>query len=93
MNDIIIRLIPMPSRLKGLVKEDPDGDYNIYIREQDPIETQRETLLHELEHIRRGHLHGGRDVAACEAEAEAAAKRRAPRSADPGRVHEPHRIA
>ncbi len=93
MNDIIIRLIPMPSRLKGLVKEDPDGDYNIYIREQDPIETQRETLLHELEHIRLGHLDGLKEVELCEAEAEAAAKRRAPRSGSPGRVHEPHRIA
>lgn len=46
----------MPARVKGFVKEDADGNYNVYIREQDPREVQAETYLHELEHIRRRHL-------------------------------------
>lgn len=76
MNEIFVRTVPMPYRIKGLVKEDADGDYNIYIREQDPIEVQRATYLHELEHIRRGHLEGLKEVELCEAEAEEAAKKR-----------------
>lgn len=76
MGDVFVRLIPMPWQLKGMVKEDANGDYNIYIREQDPFEVQRETLLHELEHIRRGHLDGLKEVELCEDEAEKAAKRR-----------------
>lgn len=76
MGDVFVRLIPMPWQLKGMVKEDADGDYNVYIREQDPIEVQRETYLHELEHIRLGHLDGLKEVELCEAEAEKAAKRR-----------------
>lgn len=76
MNEIIIRLIPMPWQLKGMVKEDANGDYNIYIREQDPFEVQRETYMHELEHIRLGHLDGLKEVELCEDEAEKAAKRR-----------------
>lgn len=76
MGDVFVRLIPMPSKLKGMVKEDADGDFNVYIREQDPFEVQRETLLHELEHIRLGHLDGLKEVELCEDEAEKAAKRR-----------------
>lgn len=56
MNEVITRLVPLPAGVRGFVKEDPDGDYNIYIREQDPIEIQMETYEHEIRHILLGHL-------------------------------------
>lgn len=56
INDIIIRLVPLPPRCGGFVMEDPDGDYNVYIREQDSAEIQRKTLKHETAHIELHHL-------------------------------------
>lgn len=71
MNDIFVRLIDLPPAVHGFVMEDPAGDYNIYIREQDPEHVRLRTLAHEHEHIRRGHLHDDtKSVAQKEAEAE-----------------------
>ena len=70
MNDVFIRLVPLPSGVKGFVKEDADGNYNVYIREQDAREVQRETYEHELRHIRLGHLQREEWSPDLEAEAE-----------------------
>lgn len=75
MNEIYVRVVPMPCCLHGFVKEDPDGDYNVYIREEDSRETQLDTLEHELAHIRLGHLQRDRDLEVCESEADEAMKR------------------
>lgn len=75
MNEVIIRLVPLPSRVKGFVREDPAGDYNVYIREQDPPDVQRETYRHELGHIRGGHLSAEEWTPGMEAEAEAQIKK------------------
>ena len=56
MNNIIVRYVPLPASVKGFVKEDAAGDYNVYIREQDPTPVQQETYRHELAHIRGYHL-------------------------------------
>lgn len=69
----------MPYKIKGFIKEDPDGDYNIYVRQGDPPEVQRETVRHELEHALRGHLQRDRSLEECEAEAEAAIHEKMPR--------------
>lgn len=57
MNDIITRLIDVPTELKGVVKEDPDGDYNIYINARLSEPEQVAAFLHEMRHIEYGHLH------------------------------------
>lgn len=69
MNDIFIRLVSLPQSVHGFVMEDPAGDYNVYIREQDPEELQLRTIDHELQHIVLGHLRDhARPVSAMEAE-------------------------
>lgn len=75
MNEIFVRLVPLPPFWHGFVKEDPDGDYNMYIREQDSRETQLDTYAHEMAHIKLGHLQRDRDLDECEAEADAYMKR------------------
>ena len=56
MNDVIVRLVPLPPGIHGFVMEDPAGDYNVYIREEDPEAVQQETFGHELRHCFLGHL-------------------------------------
>ena len=56
MNDVIVRSISLPSSVHGFVMEDPAGDYNIYLNENDPDEVQLRALDHELQHIVLGHL-------------------------------------
>lgn len=79
MNDIFIREIDLPPGCGGFILEDPDGDYNIYVRRGDPPDRQRETVRHEVEHALRGHLQRDRTLEECEAEAEAAIHKEVPR--------------
>ena len=57
MDNIIVRLVDLDPRVKGFVRSDCNGDYNIYINSLLCVEAQRETLEHELEHIRRRHVY------------------------------------
>lgn len=70
MNEVIVRIVSMPCCVHGFVKEDPEGDYNVYLRAEDSRETQLDTYEHELAHIQFGHLERARDLAECEAEAD-----------------------
>lgn len=70
MNDIIVRLIDVPVDLKGLVKEDANGDYNIYLNARYNYDQQLETYFHEEAHARLGHLHCDRDIDEIEEEAQ-----------------------
>ncbi|MBR3238479.1 MAG: hypothetical protein IKF99_08595 [Oscillospiraceae bacterium] len=79
MNDIFVREIELPYKYKGFIKEDEDGNYNIYVRRGDPPEVQRETVRHEVEHAIQGHLQRDRDLEECEEEAEAAIHKELPR--------------
>ena len=56
MNDVFIRLISLPQSVHGFVMEDPAGDYNIYLNQNDPDDAQLRALDHELQHIVLGHL-------------------------------------
>ena len=56
MNDVFIRLVSLPPSVHGFVLEDPAGDYNVYIRKDDPEPVQRKTVNHELRHAFLGHL-------------------------------------
>ena len=54
MNDIIVRLMPLPVGVRAFTLPDSDGDYNIYLNSCLSFEQQRRSLHHEQMHIRRG---------------------------------------
>lgn len=71
MNDIIFRLADgLDPRVKGFVKEDNNGDYNVYINSCLCVEAQIETCEHELRHIYMKHLRSDRPVRELEDEVE-----------------------
>lgn len=55
--EYIVREVPLPPGVHGIVREDPDGLANIYINAADPEEEKMKTLEHELLHVRLDHLH------------------------------------
>ena len=57
MDRVYIRRIVLPAHVNGLVCEDADGNYNIYINENLPDNRTASVLLHELRHCSEGHLH------------------------------------
>lgn len=67
MDNIYIRLVAFPTQtVKGAVRLDMNGDYNIYIDSRLSFEQQRRELMHELHHIKAKHHH--RDLPVKEAE-------------------------
>ena len=71
VNDLIIRLAPMPNHIHAYVMEDPDGNYNVYLNEDESYYEHRKALRHEIAHIKRGHLKDlAKTVQRCEEEAE-----------------------
>lgn len=71
MNEVIVRIVDgLDPRVHGFVKEDPNGDYNIYINSCLCLEAQLETYEHELRHIYMKHLRSDRQVRELEDEAE-----------------------
>lgn len=70
MNEIYVRLVDVPVDVRGIVKEDSNGDYNIYLNARYALEQQMMTYLHELAHIDLGHLRSSLPVEDLEKEAE-----------------------
>ena len=68
MDDIITRLIDMPTRIKGFTLPDPDGNYNIYLNQNLTQEEIDEIYRHEIKHIELGHFCSFKTVAELEAE-------------------------
>ncbi|MBR3334325.1 MAG: ImmA/IrrE family metallo-endopeptidase [Clostridia bacterium] len=68
--EIIIREVPLPRGVHGALREDPEGNANIYVNQHDPIEERRKTVAHELRHYRLGHIGSGKPVHQIEKEAE-----------------------
>ena len=58
MREVIIRYVDLPCSAKGLVREDSNGDYNIYINAKLPVDVQEKTLQHELDHINDDDFYG-----------------------------------
>lgn len=52
MEEVIVRYINLPCTVRGFVREDPDGNYNIYINARLSYDMQQETIEHELRHVR-----------------------------------------
>ena len=63
MNDIIVRYVDMPYCFKGYTLPDENGDYNVYINYNYPLETQQSTLYHELNHVDKDDFHSSEDIA------------------------------
>ena len=61
-DDVIVRVVDMPHRVKGVVSESPDGAFNVYLNARHNAEMQREALTHEVEHIKNGDLSSGKSV-------------------------------
>ena len=74
MNDVIVRVIDFPSTdVKGIIKEDAEGNYNVYLNARYNDEQQLMTWLHETAHADLGHLHA--DIPVRQMEEEANKKR------------------
>ena len=54
MNDFIVRLVRLPSSIKGFTIPDENGDYNIYLNDKLYGEELNAAYDHEVEHIERG---------------------------------------
>jgi hypothetical protein len=50
--DVYVRLMNLPSGIKGFVTESADMTYNVYINSRLSHEMQQETAKHELDHIK-----------------------------------------
>ena len=57
MNDIYVRLINLPSSVKGVTVLDENDDYNIYINQKLSPEQQKKVYEHEKNHIENGDFH------------------------------------
>ena len=69
-DDWVVRFLAFPNRAaRAAVMPNPDGGYDILVNTLYPEEAQRRALEHELEHLRREHLHRGESVALQEREA------------------------
>lgn len=53
MNEIIVRLMPLPAGVRAFTIPDAEGDYNVYLNCCLSAEQQRRSLQHEQLHISR----------------------------------------
>lgn len=68
LDDIIIRIVPLPRGVRGCTVPDENGDYNIYIAERLDPEDRVKVFRHEVEHIRRLHFQSEKTVSEKETE-------------------------
>lgn len=78
MDDVIVRVVDLPSSVEGFLLGDPAGDYNIYINGRLTFKRQQEVLLHETAHI--PHLNQEMPVELCEYDAQCKSARATGRS-------------
>ena len=78
-----MRVVDLPAAVRGVTVPNDDGTFSVYINALYDVETQRQTLEHELEHLARDHFYAAAPIAAQEAEASGRSagtpKARAPR--------------
>ncbi len=55
--DYVVRYCELPDNIHGSLRFDAEGRGNIYLNINDPEEIQKKTLMHEIEHLRRGDLY------------------------------------
>ncbi len=71
MNEVIIRLLPMPVGVRAFTIPDAEGDYNVYLNCRLSAEQQRRSLRHEQMHIKRNDFY--KEAGACAIERSLAA--------------------
>jgi hypothetical protein len=77
MGNIYVRLLDgLPNKVPGMVVEDENGDYNVYLSSALTKEEMKETLDHEIEHIRKDHFSDQRPITELEEEADQAADKK-----------------
>lgn len=59
-----VHMVKLPPSCYGLVRENEDNTYAVLVNRNIPREKQQETVKHELEHIRLGHLGDDRKTVA-----------------------------
>lgn len=67
--DYIVRVIPLPGCVNGVVRLSDDGFYNVYINANLSPEAQRRAVLHELRHIVRDDFYNALSIEEVEADA------------------------
>lgn len=70
MGDVFVRFLGMPEGVKGVVRLDDEGDYNIYLNPAHSGAVNLATLAHELRHIKHGDLMRFGDVDEMEVDAD-----------------------
>lgn len=68
MNDIFIRLAPLPNRVKAMTVVDENSDYNIYVNSALSQAEMKKAYLHEIQHIEKKHF--DQDISVTRAEGE-----------------------
>ena len=73
MDEVIVRVLDFPcTDVRGTVRLDEDGNYNVYLNAKYTEEQQYLTYLHEEAHIKYGHLYSDRKTEELEEEAKRA---------------------
>lgn len=71
MENIYIRGIELPPKIKGVTVVDTEGDYNVYINTLLSPSAQKKAQKHELTHIIKDHFFDNEPVVYNEMEANA----------------------
>lgn len=69
MDNCIVRYIDLPVSIPAVTEIDTEGDYNIYINAMLSDDEKKNALLHELQHVKRGHFYKDVPISFCETEA------------------------
>lgn len=73
MNDVFVRVLDFPNTdVKGAVRKDENGDYNVYLNAKYTQEQNILTYIHEDRHIKYGHLESERPIEELEEETKRA---------------------
>ena len=70
MDEIVCRVIELPSRVNAVTVVDENGDFNVYVNSHLSYDEQRNAYKHECRHIRKHHFHSHKSVEKCEQEAD-----------------------
>ena len=66
LDEIVVRLITLPPRVRAFTMLDAQGDYNVYINEIMSYEQRLRSFAHEMRHIENGDF--GKELSATEIE-------------------------
>ena len=68
MNNVFVKLQDMPTTVRGLVAETPEGDHVMFLNAKLSSEALRETYRHEMRHIKSGDMDNAEDATTIELE-------------------------